>query len=138
MKTLLVTALLAVSFLATACSSDNSSNLVTNALGTTPQGGSCTSSSQCESPLQCGFAIYSDAGACPSTGICTSFGGSSVLTACSCASPSVAISVTQNAVYASQPINPTATCSGAVSGEGGAPTTTGGTDASAGGATTGG
>jgi len=137
MKTLLVTALLAVCLAATAaCSSDNSSTLVTNAAGTTPQGGTCSTSADCETPLQCGFAIYGDAGVCPTSGVCTSFGSSSVLAACSCGSPSVEISVTENPLYSTSPINPTASC-GAATSEGGAPPAT---DAAAttGGQTTGG
>jgi hypothetical protein len=58
----------------------------------------------------------------------------SVLQACSCASPSVQITVNYSSNYTTpQPINTTATCGG---GDGG--TTTTPTDAGGGGATTGG
>jgi hypothetical protein len=84
MKTLLVTAFLAA-FAVAACSSDTTPPLVTNAVGTAQQGAACTSSSDCEAPLECGFPTHPDGGGvCPTTGQCVAMGPCSIETYCPC------------------------------------------------------
>jgi hypothetical protein len=106
MKTLLVTALLAVAI--GACSSDTSSSLVTPS-GGNAQGTACTSTTDCDTNLVCAFAITgADAGtgatSCGSAGVCVGVGPLSVLQACSCASPSTPISVEQlGGIYTTTP-----------------------------------
>jgi ABC-type Fe3+-hydroxamate transport system substrate-binding protein len=146
MKTLLVTAFLAVAI--SACSSDTSSPLATNSQGTIPQGGVCSQTSDCEpnGGLSCGFPVNDAGSTCPTTGVCVALGPYSVLTVCSCGKDPVAITANVTPTYSSAPIGP-GPCG--ISEDGGGTTTappsttdaaapTTGTDASTGGSKTGG
>ena len=130
MKTLLVTAFLAVAI--GACSSDNSSTLVTSSAGTVPQGGACSSSSDCEpnGGLSCAYPVNDAGTTCPTQGVCVSLGPISVYNCIPCGGKvPVSVEVTPN--YSSVPLGG-AQCP-LPNEDGGTTTTpTGGSDASTG------
>jgi hypothetical protein len=90
MKTLLVTAFLALATVATAglggCSSDNSGALVTNTSGSVPQGGACATTDDCEpnGGLSCAYALNDAGTACPTKGVCVALGPFTVEEVCAC------------------------------------------------------
>jgi hypothetical protein len=114
MKTLLVSVSFALAICA--CSSDTSNALVTSSLGTVPQGGECTQTSECDSAgLTCAFPIVPDAGICAAnpTAYCVAMGQCDIELVCPCGSTTAAnVCVTSD--YSIVPINasPTATCLG--------------------------
>jgi len=138
MKTLLVTAFLAVAI--GACSSDSSAPLATGSGGTVPQDGPCTTSADCEpnGGLTCAYPLNAacPTGSTPAAGVCVALGPPNVVSVCPCGG-GPAVSATITPTYSSSPLAPgNPTCAGLTSAEGGTTTTSG--DASTGGSKTGG
>lgn len=118
MKTLFATLLVAVaiSFSNGACSSDdNAAPLVTANGGTTPQGGACGTTADCESPLTCGYAV-TKAGSCGASvkGTCVALGPCSNEAVCTCptskAPNGVATTMCTTATYSPLPITGSTSC----------------------------
>jgi hypothetical protein len=111
MKTLLVSVSFALALCA--CSSDTSNSLVTSSLGSVPQGGECTQTSDCDQAgLTCAFPIVSDAGTCVKNPVayCVAMGQCDIELVCPCGSGTAAqVCVTSD--YSMVPIDPNAMCS---------------------------
>lgn len=118
MKTLLVSVSFALAVCA--CSSDTSNALVTSSLGTVPQGGQCTQTSECDSAsLTCAFPIVSgDGGVCAAHPVayCVAMGQCDIEVECPCGS-NTPTNVCVTADYSIVPINPNSTTCGASSGD---------------------
>jgi hypothetical protein len=134
MKTLLVSALLAVGAVLSGCSSNNTASPVTTTgAGTVPQDGPCSSDTDCEDTLVCGYAVNDAGTSCPTKGICIAMGPCTTELVCPCGGTAM-VSACVTPTFATVPISPAGNCP--ASGDGGSTTPAG--DASPGGATSGG
>ena len=111
MKTLLVSVLFALVGVSAVngCSSSTTPALVTTTdSGTVQQDQPCSQTSDCESPLVCGYPVVNDAGTCPSTGVCVTTAPCTYMTVCPCGGTSY-VNACVTSTYATAPISPAGT-----------------------------